>query len=251
LFDFLVAPDGRRITCRDHGTASREAFLAYLLGQVLSYALIRQGQEPIHSTVVEADGEAVGLLGNCGYGKSTLAAAFLREGWRLLTDDMLLLGQEGDVFVSYPGPPRIKLFPEGAQALLGEQAAGSPMNPYTPKLLIPLGPESSCRVPVPLRSLYVLSPPAERAPRERVSIQPLNQRGALLAVIANTFNAQVTEPDRLARQFSFAGRVCGAVPIKSLSYPHGLTSLPQVVEAVRADLARRRPRRAAPPNCCG
>jgi len=50
-------------------------------------------------------------LGDSGHGKSSLAACFLAAGHRLLTDDLLVIGESGDYLMAHPGPPRIKLFP--------------------------------------------------------------------------------------------------------------------------------------------
>src|SRR5207249_809831 len=77
LFEFLVAADGRRIVARPLPGLARmpRAFETYLLGQVLSFALIARGLEPLHATAVVVGGGAVGFLGDCGRGKSTLGAA--------------------------------------------------------------------------------------------------------------------------------------------------------------------------------
>src|SRR6266851_9090486 len=70
LFEFLISADGRRISGRPLSGSSSEAFATYLAGQVLSFALVKQGIEPLHATVVVVDGMAVALCGDCGYGKS-------------------------------------------------------------------------------------------------------------------------------------------------------------------------------------
>lgn len=81
LFEFLVSADGRDIQFHRLPRATPESLSAYLLGQVLSFSLLAFGEEPLHGTVVVVDGEAIGFLGDCGYGKSTLGAAFLRLGF--------------------------------------------------------------------------------------------------------------------------------------------------------------------------
>jgi len=88
--------------------------------------LLKQGIEPLHCTAVVVNGGAVGFLGDCGYGKSSLAAAFLQAGYPLLTDDLLVLKEEGRHFLAYPSFPRIKLFPEMAEAFLGDRVAATP-----------------------------------------------------------------------------------------------------------------------------
>ena len=89
--EFLVAADGRRITCRRVEESSFESFQVYMLGQALSFALVKQGFEPLHATVVVVDDQAVAFLGDNAFGKSSLAACFLEAGYRLLTDDLLIL----------------------------------------------------------------------------------------------------------------------------------------------------------------
>lgn len=237
LFEFIVTPDGRRILGRPLNGASLEAFQTYLVSQVLSFALLRQGIEPLHATTVVVDGGAVAFLGDCGYGKSTLGAAFLRAGHRLLTDDLLALKERGGRFLAQPGPPRLKLFPAVARTLLGERRPGVRMNPHTPKLVLPLGREQAQTAAVPLQAVYVLASPARRRARNRIAVKPLAPRRAFLALVANTFNPVVTEADRLARQFDTAARLAARLPSKALSYPRDLVRLPAVVEAVRRDLA--------------
>src|SRR5206468_10962716 len=99
-----ISADGCFIAGRFFRENSIEAFRTYLLGQVISYALLKQGIEPLHATVPVIDGMAVALLGNSGYGKSTMGAAFLQVGARLLTDDLLVLRKQGDNWIAHPGP---------------------------------------------------------------------------------------------------------------------------------------------------
>ncbi len=236
LFEFLISGDGRRIEGRPLEDASWEAFQDYLLGQVLSFAFIKQGIEPLHATVLVRDGNAVGFLGDCGHGKSTLAAAFLQAGYRLLTDDMLVVKEEPEKIIAFPGLPRIKLFPETARSLLGRGVKGSPMNNLTPKLIIPLKEGQHCSHPTHLKALYVLRPPGTGPQARRVTRRTLNKRQAFLALTANTFNLVVRDPDRLKRQFDFATRLAARLPLKSLSYPWEISRLPEVVEKVQKDV---------------
>ena len=240
LFEFLISVDGRRITYHALTHGSRETLQTYLVSQTLSFALLKQGIESLHATVVVIQGQAVAFLGDCGYGKSSLGAAFLRAGHALLTDDMLVTSmpdQHQPIVLAHPGPPRIKLFPKIAKTLLGRRS-GTPMNPGTTKLILPLSDREHCGQAVPLRALYVLRSPASRRALKHIAIRSLTQRQACLALIANTFNTVIAEPPRPERQFNWAARLAGVVPVKSLSYPRRLAHLPAVVAAIHKDLAR-------------
>lgn len=235
LFEFAVSADGRAIAARPLDGASPETLQAYLLGQVLSFALVRRGIEPLHATAVVVDGGAVAFLGDCGTGKSTLGAALLRAGCPILTDDVFVVTERRGRFVAWDGPPRIKLFPEVADRLL-DGGAGSPMNGLTPKRLIPLDGRQHAAGPVPVAALFVLAP--RSSGRRSVSIRRLPAQRACIELIRNTFNTMIAQRDRLARQFALAGRVAESVPVFSLSYPRELGRLPEVVAAIRERLGR-------------
>jgi hypothetical protein len=233
--EFLVSRDGRCVTCARF-TDALESFQVYLLGHALSFALVKNGFEPLHATCVVVDGQALAFVGDSGFGKSSLAASFLEVGHLLLTDDLLMLRKSGEGFAAYPGPPRIKLFPEMATRFLGEPVNNIPMNSGTRKLIIPLDGGRACASPVPLRIVYALGPPSDRAGESSVRIEPLSPRKSFLAILSNTFNYVILDPSRLQRQFAETARLATVIPVKQLSYPRRVSSLSAVRDAILSDL---------------
>src|SRR5262245_44792023 len=118
VFEFLIPADGRTVICRPLTRRGIDAFHTHL-GPSLPFALINLGIEPLHSTSLVINGDAVALMGDCGYGKSSLGASFVKAGHPLLTDDLLVVAQEGGRFLAYPGTPRVKLYPAIAKAIFG------------------------------------------------------------------------------------------------------------------------------------
>lgn len=236
-FEVLVSADGTTISGRTLDRRGGSAFIAHLLARAFSFALLKQGFDPLHATVVAVRGEAVALLGDAGEGKSSLAASLVRSGHRLLTDDLLVLSRGEASFVAHAGPPLIKLFPEIARRVLGSSARGTPMANGIPKLVIPLGRRETASA-MPLKAMYELARPRRRtAAGGSISIRPLSKRRACLALIGNTFNAAVTDPARLARQLALASDVAAAVPIRRLVYPRTLAALPAVRDRLLADVS--------------
>lgn len=233
--EFLVRAGGQEIHCVREPGVSMESFQVYLLGQALSFALVKRGFEPLHGTAIVAEGEAIVLLGDSGFGKSTLAASFIDAGYTLLTDDLLLLRPVEGRLDAYPGPPRIKLYPEMAQQILGSTARGVPMNAETQKLVIPLDLARSCFAPVRLRAIYVLSPPHKMLEQQQVCIEALPAREAFIALVSNTFNDVIADSSRLQRQVVETTRFLNAVPVRRLSYPRSLARLPEVRAAILDD----------------
>jgi hypothetical protein len=237
--EFLVTADGRRITSRRFEEASLESFQVYMLGQALSFALVRQGFEPLHATAVVIDRCAVAFLGDNAFGKSSLAACFLQAGHRLLTDDLLVLGESRGRVLAYPGPPRIKLFPKIARRFLGQAAANRvPMNAVTDKLILPIDEHRRQGGPTALNAIYALAAPRDACRRPSVSIETLSRREAFVELLKGTFNRRLVNQPRLERQFGFMARLTDLIPVKRLTYARAIDRLPEVCETVLTDLAR-------------
>ena len=240
FFEFLVSADGVRIFGRMLPLASLEYLQTYVMGQVISVALVRQGIEPLHSTVVVVDGEAVAFLGNSGFGKSTLAAAFIHSGYRVLTDDLLVIKKRNHEFLAQPGPARLKLFPEAAQALLASRACVFAMNPYTQKLVFCLVPDLVVSTPTPVNSCYILEAPGTVAQGEGVVVRKLSFGEACMGLVRNSYNTIISEPDRHTRQFKFVAELAANLSLMSLTYPRELSKISDVVDAVVRDVRERR-----------
>lgn len=234
--EFLVAADGRCIRWRRFDESSIESFQVYLLGQALSFALVKQRLEPLHATVVTVDDRAVAFLGSSGSGKSTLAACFLEAGHRLVTDDLLLLHEEPDRLLAYPGPPRLKLFPEIAGRFFPQIADGVAMNADTEKLILGLDPRMKETAPVALAAVYALTIPDDNRATEGVNIETLSRRETFFELVKGTFNRHLVSAERLARQFDAATQLSDRLPMARLSYPRSLDRLAEARESIYAHI---------------
>jgi hypothetical protein len=235
--EFLVAADGRRISCRRAEASSDESFQVYMLGQALSFALVKQGFEPLHATVVVVEGQAVAFLGGNAFGKSSLAACFLEAGYSLLTDDLLILQESSNEILAYPGPPRLKLFSKIAGRILGQTATRVHMNPSTDKLILPLDEHRSCGTPMPLKAVYSLAAPRETCRKQGVSIETLSPAQAFVELVKGTFNRRLVGPQRLERLFGVMASLADRISVRKLAYPRAIDQLEDVRGMVLADLA--------------
>jgi hypothetical protein len=234
--EFLISANGRRISARQFDETHGESFQVYLLGQALSFALVKQGFEPLHATTVVINGEAAVLLGESGFGKSSLAASFIEAGHRMLTDDLLILQRFRGKFLAYPGPPRIKLFPKSARRFLRTAAIGVAMNSWTKKLVLPLDRTQSSAIPVPVKAIYTLAGPRQVCRNQQIRVTVLSPRESFMELVKNTFNYRIVNPDRLQRQFEETAEVVSTAPVKRISYPRVLAHIPAVRDAILADL---------------
>lgn len=237
LFEFLVTPDARQIYARTLAAVDDEALLAYLLVDALSFSMVRLGWEPLHATAVTTNHGVVAFLGHSGDGKSTLAAAFVQAGARLVTDDMLVLTPGVPGWLAQPGPPRIKLYREIAAGIFDADADGIPMNAVTDKLIFLLDPERVSDGTEPLAALYVLGDADGGTTLEPV-IRPLPPAQAFRALLAHTAAHYPSDTDRLKRQLEFVARLVSEVPVKTLAYAREADGLRRVRDGVLADVER-------------
>src|SRR5262249_11444420 len=139
------------------GDTDPVSFEAYLVNFALSGALLQQGEEPLHATVVDFGDRAIGLLGNSGAGKSTLAAFLIAQGGTLVTDDILRVTFASEVILAQPGPNRLKLFDEPAKRYLPGAVSRGHFNPLSGKFMFqPTGTPPYHRHARPLAALLLL-----------------------------------------------------------------------------------------------
>lgn len=232
LFDFIVAPDGQRVLCRKLANAAIESFEAYLTNFAVSAALLQQGEEPLHATVIEAGDSAVGLMGPSGAGKSTLAAFMIGQGGDLITDDMLRIRFINNAAIAYPGPYRLKLFKEAAERFLTSGIERGRFNPIAGKFIFEPSTQTEVKVPRRLSALYFLDSRTEQESSVGISIKRLAGVELFMTIAASTINSRLSIPRRLERQFRFAEHLARIVPIYKLSYPRNFELLGQVADLI-------------------
>jgi hypothetical protein len=206
-----------------------------LLGPVLGLLLHQRGMLVFHANAVLVDGSAVLFLGAKGHGKSTMAAAFLGRGYRVLADDVVALTPSGDGrFLVQPGLAQLKLWPDAVSAALGSDAAAlSRLVPVSEKRRLPV--ESAFAPdPAPARALYVLGGGPELRLRE------LRGQEALMALISNLYVPNLLhgrpQTQETVRHLPDCARFLQQVHACLLERPASLDLLPASVELIERDL---------------
>lgn len=245
LYEFRIPVDGSRVISRPLNGVGRTVLQNFLFGQALSFALVLQGLEPLHAAAAQVDDAAIGLLGDCTLGKSTLLAAFVQAGHRIITDDLLMLAPRQEELLALPGTGRIKLHKDSARTFLGEMARGEPLNPRTLKQSFTLDDAMVQRTGLPLKHLFVLAPPEERMRTMSIRIEPLSRMTLFQQLLKSSYNVEILTRERLTQQFACAVRLAGSINGYRLHCPDGLHHLPlvrrRIVDHVRRTEAARRP----------
>jgi hypothetical protein len=177
--------DGRSITVEPEADVPDRNVRLYLLGSAFGALLHQRGLLPLHANAVDIGGTAIAFMGESGAGKSTLAAAFRDRGYRVIADDVCVVGFDahGTPYAK-PGLPRLRLWAEALE-VMGQGTAGFEHSYVADEQLqkfdVPLDPSSAVRSDIPLSGLYLL------ARADEFSIDPLTGVEAADAVFANTY----------------------------------------------------------------
>lgn len=236
LARFELAFGERRIVAEAAAGCSDTSLAHLLLDQALPRAVCHLGRCVIHASAVEIGGGAVAFTGETGMGKSTLAAAFQRAGYRVLADDCLLFepaGKGAQVLAAYPS---LRLWPDSADALYAgaEQARldTGEMAHYSSKRVLGAVAPVEARA-LPLAALCLLQPGAPgTGPREGTTLQAVGGVAAVMALVGAQFTLDPVAHGAVVRAFEAVRRVAGRAPVFSLAFPRDFSALPEVIDKV-------------------
>ncbi len=197
----------------------------FLLGSAVGALLIQRGMLVLHGNALEKDGRAIVGLGPSGAGKSTLAYALMREGWRLLADDLVAITPEGLVL---PGIPRIKLWHDAARAFGLDPASLPPIRQGLNKYLLMGEAVRRSANAVPLEALFLIHPgtlEVDAPDRARIT-RVVSQKEAALALRNQAFRPRfVRGLGQEGPNFIALARLQKRVPLATLPLPPSIGAM--------------------------
>ena len=146
----------------------------------------------VHAGVVACQGRAAILPGRAGSGKSTLCAALVQNGWRLLSDEVALIRPSDGMLQPVPRPISLK---EESIETIRRLAPGAVLGPEWPgtskgtvaHLLPP--PDSVTLATETAQPTWLLFPVFERG--AATTLEPVTKATALMRTADNAFNYSV------------------------------------------------------------
>jgi hypothetical protein len=211
----LISADGMELLCDPDGVSSE--WVSILLAQALPLAATIRGLEVLHASGVELNGKAVLVAGPQGAGKSSLAAALVRGGGRLLGDDAIALQLSEGALIAHAGSAVLQLREGEDRRLTGADRAalGRAVGSDTAKRRY-VSP-STCQA-APFGALFLLERSDRQPTVERLeSVDPFE-------LIASTFNLSVRTPARLQRQLDVISAIASNGQTHRLRVQRGVDS---------------------------
>jgi len=184
----------------------------------------------VHSAVVEKGGWGLILPGTPGSGKSTLCAALVYRGWRLLSDEMALLSIADGLI--YPVPRPVSLKNQSAQiiksftqqAVFGERIVGTTKGDIEHMCI----PEKSMPdISAGIQAKYLVFPHYQLGSESQVTA--LSKGKASMSLIENTFNFNILGVEG----FESISKLVGELECYDFTYP-GLDEALSGIERITA-----------------
>jgi len=217
-------------------SSSLENAASYLLGPVLGLLLRLRGVVCLHASAVAIEDCSVAFVGSAGAGKSTTAAAFARQGYSIISDDIVALNEQTNAFQVLPAYPHLCLWPDSVHMLYGSLEALPRIIPDWEKRRLVLGDQEARfeSRSLPLGAVYILG---ERRRDPAPYVESMRPQNALLALVADTYANKILDREMRAREFEVLGRLVTTIPIRRV-YPHeDPTRLKELCKVIREDFA--------------
>ena len=213
-------------------TSSLEETSTYLLGPIFGLLLRLRGITCLHASAVNIEGRSIAFVGSAGSGKSTTAAAFAREGYAVLSDDIVPLVEREGCLLVMPAYPHLCLWPDSVNMIYGAPDALPRFTANWEKRCLVLGQRGTRfeSRPLPLAAIYILG---DRRSDSAPCVEAVHPRGALLSLLADTYANKILDREMRAREFEVLGRLAAAIPVRRV-FPHSdasrLRDLCRVIE---------------------
>lgn len=219
------AVHGEQLICQSH-TDHPALLRLFLESEALGLLLFQKEFFLLHASAVRIHNQAVVFMGMPGAGKSTLAAACIRKGHCILSDDLVAIRfDEQQRPLVLPAFPQIKIWEPTAQGLEFNSEELTPLFEGSKKYVF-RQPGDFPQHPVPLKHIVVLSkhglPSGFTEKTGPEAFLDLTRYFAL--------PGQLLHNEKLALHFEQASQIVQQVPIWHLARPDGFNNLLHFVE---------------------
>jgi hypothetical protein len=228
---FDIARGGQEIVWYHRADVLMELVRAIILGPAIAIALEAAGFLCLHGSAVVIDGRAVAFIGPKHHGKSTLAAALVAAGARLIGDDLLAVAP-GPPAVMRPGVPSLRLWKDSVSVLEAHDLSGTRL-PGVKTTIVGLDEQLRSSQGANVAAVYLLAPIAPNANDCAAWRTPLSRSAATIALsqqakLADGLIGLAAAGERLRA----AGAVAGTVPVWTLCAVRDFARLDRLVERI-------------------
>lgn len=218
---FLIE-NGNRILYMPLEDSDEDEIRLFLLGTCIGAILLMRKILPLHGSAIAINGKAYAIVGESGAGKSTLAAGFLKEGFQLLSDDIIpvMLTQDNKPIV-IPAYPQQKLWVESLNIFGMNSNLYQPITQRESKFIIPISSNYSSD-PMPLAGIFELN----LVDNESINIRMVKKLEQLELIYRHTYrNFFISPLGRMNWHFQTSGNIVSEIDSYQIERPQKSASV--------------------------
>ena len=221
---FDISGNGGEVVWWAAGQSATEAVRTDVLGRVLAMALHGRGILTLHASAVSIHGAGVVFLAPKGFGKSSLAAALLQAGARLISDDTVAVANGAPPRL-HPGIQTLRLREDiVARYVPGREPNAGEKLHYRPPESNSVGVDST-----PLRALYLLEPASPSPDEPAVTRERQSLAAATISLTTFRKLGALLDGESGITSFMTAADLVQKVPVYTLRVQRSLGRLEEVV----------------------
>jgi hypothetical protein len=210
--EFEISRDGREVYYRHLEDPNLEVLRHILFTQVIPLVMNLIEIESIHASSVLNKTGAVVFIGKSGQGKSTLAASLIKNGLKLISDNVVPLFFKSSNIWTTSGASDIGLWPSVWRYLNPNAVIDDP----TEKCRVALSDYQHAKGDHILSHVYLLNPIIGS---NTVRIEPVSMQETLLQLIKGVFRLDLNDKLMLERQLSLLHKTVQLVKMRKIIYP--------------------------------
>lgn len=211
---FLIK-DGNAIVVSPLQPNREDEIRLYILGTCMGAILLQNNILPLHGSVLSIDGKAYGIVGECGAGKSTLARAFIKKGYKLLSDDLIPVTFINNIPQVIPSYPYQKLWEESLAEFNMKSENYLPIVYRESKYSVPMEDLFESET-IPLAGIFVLN----KQDGDNIELKELNSINAIQVISEHTYrNFLIQRLGLLNWHFQLSAKIIENIQVFKLVRP--------------------------------
>ena len=225
-----IITGGDEITIVPH-TEDESLLRLYTLGNAFGALIHQRGLLAMHGCTILCDQKGIMFCGSSGAGKSTMAAAFIRQGLQVLSDDVSIISVSKDIPYVRPSYPQIRLWDQPFYETIVERNKGVRIHPDEEKYAYRIEKNFHSDV-VPLSHIYMLRRGDYNKIEEVTGVEKFE------IVSAQTYRQVfIQQLNNQWTHFNILTKVLPAVRVFKLFYPDNIEMIGQVAGNVLSHVA--------------
>lgn len=224
---FLIQK-GKEIFVSPIGVDVEDIIRLYTLGTCMGAILMQRRILPLHGSAIAIDGKAYAIVGDSGAGKSTLASAFLKRGYKLISDDVIPVSlNEENIPMVTPAYPQQKLWIESLDHFGMESNHYRPIIDRESKFAVPVSSQFASE-PLPLAGIFELV----KTENYEIELHPIHKLHRLHLLFNHTYrNFFIAGSGLMQWHFDTTAKIVYQIDLYQLHRPtshftaHDLTDL--------------------------